>query len=128
MKIEEKIRMIREIKGISQEAVATHLDITPQAYGKIERGETKLVFDRINEISRYLEVSIEDVVSFDEKDIFSKTLGSKSAGNFRIEDSKEEYKIIERLLITIESRFDKYDILLDKNLEIIEKFGELMLK
>jgi transcriptional regulator with XRE-family HTH domain len=33
MKIGEKIRMIREIKGISQEAIATHLDISPQAYG-----------------------------------------------------------------------------------------------
>gem|GEM_PF-5769472 len=31
MKIGEKIRMIREIKGVSQEAVATYLNISPQA-------------------------------------------------------------------------------------------------
>gem|GEM_PF-5842742 len=47
-------------------------------------------------------------------------------GNFDIGESKEGYKIIERLLNTIEGRFEKYDILLDKNLTIIEKFGELI--
>lgn len=73
MNIGEKVRMIREIKGISQESIATHLNISPQAYGKIEREETKLDFDRIEEIAKYLQVRMEDIINFDEKNIFNNT-------------------------------------------------------
>lgn len=126
MKIGEKIRMIREIKGISQEAIATHLNISPQAYGKIEREETKLDFDRIGEIAKYLQLKVEDILNFDEKNIFDNTFNQNSTGNFNLGESKEGFKIIERLLSTIEGRFAKYDVLLDKNLIIIERFGELI--
>jgi len=126
MKIGEKIRMIREIKGISQEAVATYLNISPQAYGKIEREETKLDFERIGEIAKYLQIKVEEILNFDEKNIFNNTFNQNSTGNFNIGESKEGYKIIERLLNTIEGLFEKYDILLDKNLTIIERFGELI--
>ncbi len=126
MKIGEKIRMIREMKGISQEAVATHLDISPQAYGKIEREETKLDTNRIRKIADYLGVKFEDIITFDGENIFNNTFNQSSTGNFNISNSKEGFKIIERLLTTIEGRFEKYDTLLDKNLTIIEKFGELI--
>ena len=126
MKIGEKIRMIREMKGISQEAVATHLDMSPQAYGKIEREETKLDTNRIRMIAEYLGVKFEDIINSDGENIFNNTFNQSSTGNFNINDSKEGFKIIERLLTTIEGRFEKYDTLLDKNLTIIERFGELI--
>jgi transcriptional regulator with XRE-family HTH domain len=128
MKIGEKIRMIREMKGISQEAIATHLDISPQAYGKIEREETKLDTNRIRKIADYLGVKFEDIITFDGENIFNNTFNQSSTGNFNVNDSKEGFKIIERLLTTIEGRFEKYDVLLDKNLNIIERFGELIKK
>jgi transcriptional regulator with XRE-family HTH domain len=126
MKIGEKIRKIREMKGISQEAIATHLDITPQAFGKIEREETKLNFDRIQKIANYLHVKVEDIVNFDENNIFNNTFNNHSTGNFNLAESKDGMKIIERLLSTIEGRFEKYDKLVDTNMKIIEKFGELI--
>ena len=125
MKIGEKIRMIREIKGISQEAVATHLDITPQAYGKIEREETKLDFKRIEEIAKYLQVTVEEVMNFDAKNIFKNTFKDQSTGNFNIAENKEGFTIIERLLTTMEGRFEKQDKLLEMNMKVIERFGEL---
>ena len=126
MKIGEKIRMIREIKGISQEAVATHLDITPQAYGKIEREETKLDFKRIEEIAKYLNITVDEIMNFGAKNIFKNTFKDQSTGNFNIGDSKEGFTIIERLLATIDGRFDKQDKLLEMNLKVIERFGELI--
>jgi transcriptional regulator with XRE-family HTH domain len=126
MKIGEKIRMIRDIKGISQEAIATNLNISPQAYGKIEREETKLDFKRIEEIANYLQVKVEDIVNFDEKNILNNTFNNHATGNFHLGESNEGYKIIEKLLITIDGRFEKYDKLLDSNLKIIERFGELI--
>ena len=126
MKIGEKIRMIREIKGISQDAIATHLDITPQAYGKIEREETKLDFKRIEEIAKYLQVTVDEVMNFDAKNIFKNTFKDQSTGNFNIGDSKEGFTIIERLLTTMEGRFEKQDKLLEMNMKVIERFGELI--
>ena len=126
MKIGEKIRMIREIKGISQEAVATHLDITPQVYGKIEREETKLDFKRIEEIAKYLNITVDEIMNFGAKNIFKNTFKDQSTGNFNIGDSKEGFTIIERLLATIDGRFDKQDKLLEMNLKVIERFGELI--
>lgn len=73
-----------------------------------------------------LQIKVEEILNFDEKNIFNNTFNQNSTGNFNIGESKEGYKIIERLLNTIEGRFEKYDILLDKNLIIIERFGELI--
>lgn len=126
MKIGEKIRMIREIKGISQEAVATHLDITPQAYGKIEREETKLDFKRIEEIAKYLNITVDEIMNFDTKNIFKNTFKDQSTGNFNIGENKEGFTIIERLLTTMEGRFEKQDKLLEMNMKVIERFGELI--
>jgi transcriptional regulator with XRE-family HTH domain len=51
-----KIRKIREMKGLSQEYVAAQLSLSPQAFGKIERQETRLDFQRLQEIAKVLEV------------------------------------------------------------------------
>ena len=83
-------------------------------------------FDRIGEIAKYLQLKVEDILNFDEKNIFDNTFNQNSTGNFNLGESKEGFKIIERLLSTIEGRFAKYDVLLDKNLIIIERFGELI--
>ncbi|MDI9865843.1 helix-turn-helix transcriptional regulator [Flectobacillus sp. DC10W] len=126
MRLGNKIRMIRELKGVSQEAVAIYLDISPQAYGKIEREETKLDFDRLENIANYLSLSVEQILGFNE----NKLLGSKDELKGKIASEapmlSENGKIIERLLITLEARFNRYDILLERNLDIIERFGELI--
>ncbi len=68
--IEKKIRQIRELKGISQEFVATELNLSTRAYSKIESGETQLTINRLNDISEILEVSPQEILGFDEKFIF----------------------------------------------------------
>jgi transcriptional regulator with XRE-family HTH domain len=126
MKIGEKLRMIREMKGLSQEAIATNLNISPQAYGKIEREETKLDYQRITEIAKIMDLKAEDIVNFDGQNIFNNSSQAHSTGNFNINNNKEGMVIIEKLLATIDGRFEKYDRLLDSNMKIIEKFGELI--
>ena len=39
---ETKIRQIRELKNLTQEHIATQLNLTTRAYSKIETGETQL--------------------------------------------------------------------------------------
>ena len=39
MSVNEKIKLIREAKGLTQEQVAEKLGVSPTAYGNIERGD-----------------------------------------------------------------------------------------
>jgi transcriptional regulator with XRE-family HTH domain len=81
MKIGEKIRKIREMKGLSQEYLATELNISPQAFGKIEREETKLDFNRLSEIAKLLQVDPIDIINFDDSKIFNNTFNNHSPNN-----------------------------------------------
>ena len=65
-----KIRVLREIKGYTQENMATELQISGKAYQKIESGETQLSISRLNQISKILEHSVIEILSFDESNIF----------------------------------------------------------
>lgn len=57
MKIHEKIRTIRQTKGLTQDYLADKIGIDTVNYGRIERGQAKLTVDRFLEISEILEVA-----------------------------------------------------------------------
>jgi transcriptional regulator with XRE-family HTH domain len=70
MKIGDKIKRIRDIKGLKQEDIAALLKITPQAYSKVERNETKLDTDRLEEIAKIFKMSVDEIQQFDERNLF----------------------------------------------------------
>jgi transcriptional regulator with XRE-family HTH domain len=70
MKLGHKIRVGRQIKGYSQEVMADLLGISPTAYAKMERGETKVTEEKLSQIAEVLGIDKEDLRSFDEKMIF----------------------------------------------------------
>lgn len=74
--IGHKIRKVREFKGLSQEYMAQKLNISQRAYSKMERGETKIDFERIEDVSKILEVDPMDLHSFDESYIFNNCMQS----------------------------------------------------
>jgi transcriptional regulator with XRE-family HTH domain len=58
-----RLREIRKQKSLTQEQVANLLHMSPAGYAKIERGETDLNISRLQEISKVLEINIENIVS-----------------------------------------------------------------
>ena len=74
MKIGDKIKRIRDIKGLKQEDIASLLKITPQAYSKVERNETKLDTDRLEEIAKIFKMSVDEIQQFDERNLFMNNL------------------------------------------------------
>jgi transcriptional regulator with XRE-family HTH domain len=66
-----KIRQLRELKGYSQEVVATDLGISPRAYSKLERGDIQLTVVRLFEISKILGMSPQDVLGFEANHVFN---------------------------------------------------------
>ena len=72
MGIEEKIKQIRSFKKLKQEEIAEKLNISPQAYSKIERGETKLDMERLEQLANIFEMSVEDIYKLAENQQFMK--------------------------------------------------------
>lgn len=62
MEYGKKIRHYREKKGFSQEYMANQLDLSQNAYYKLEAGETRLKVDTLKQISDILEISPLDLM------------------------------------------------------------------
>ena len=73
MKLAERIRKIREAKGLTQAEVAFVIDISPSAYGQIERkaGTTRL--DTLCKIADALTVKVTFLIDIDNPDNIEKT-------------------------------------------------------
>ncbi len=75
------IKSIRLLKGYSQEYLAMKLNISQQAYQKLESGQTGLTKRKVEDICNCLEL---DISSFDESEHLPKLT---SAGHSRSEKS-----------------------------------------
>lgn len=67
MSVNEKIRLIRETKGFTQEQVAEKLGVSPSAYGDIERGENDPKLSKLQKIAEIFEVQLSELVDSSEK-------------------------------------------------------------
>jgi transcriptional regulator with XRE-family HTH domain len=74
MLLGEKIKKIRDLKGMTQEDIASKLNISSQAYSKIERNETKIDEKRLEQIANALDVPAESIQKFDESNFFISNL------------------------------------------------------
>jgi transcriptional regulator with XRE-family HTH domain len=71
VRIGSNIKKIRELKNLSQEFMASRLNLSQGAYSNIENDKTELNQDRIKEIATILEVDPFLLYSFDEKVLFN---------------------------------------------------------
>ena len=80
-----KIRMLRDMKGYSQEDMAREMNITASAYSKLERDETDIKLNQLVQIAKILGVDAQTILNFDEKQIFNfhnshqNTVGNREA-------------------------------------------------
>lgn len=71
MKIHEKLRIIRMFKGYSQEEMAEKLSYSLSGYAKIERGETDLSFNKLENIAETMGVDLQKILGLNEGNIFN---------------------------------------------------------
>lgn len=97
---EIKLKQLRELKNFTQEHVAQQLGLTTRAYSKIESGETQLTINRLNEISKILDVDPIEAMGFDHKNVFN---NCKQEGNYNTIGSST-YQVPDKLLEQYEGR------------------------
>jgi transcriptional regulator with XRE-family HTH domain len=78
--IGEKIRKIREIKGFSQEYMASRLKMSQNNYSRIELDQNNITLSRLEEIANVLEVKPSDIVEFDTQYVLHNTWNNQTGG------------------------------------------------
>ena len=67
MSVNEKIRSIREAKGLTQEQVAEKSGISASVYGDIERGENDPKLSKLQKIAEAFEIQLSELVDLSDK-------------------------------------------------------------
>lgn len=78
MNINEKIRLFREDNQLSQEDMATKLNMSTKGYAKIERGETRVNFERLEQILSVLNADIYELLTYGENGKIVITTGNNN--------------------------------------------------
>jgi transcriptional regulator with XRE-family HTH domain len=68
MSVNDKIRLIREAKGLTQEQVAEKMEMSPNAYGNIERGDNDPKLSKLQKIAEIFEIELSELISLSEKE------------------------------------------------------------
>lgn len=69
MSVNEKIRKFREAKDWSQEQMAEKLNMSLNGYAKIERGESKIYLDKLEQIAQVFDIDVIELMQSDGKNI-----------------------------------------------------------
>ncbi|MFN5218413.1 MAG: helix-turn-helix domain-containing protein [Sphingomonadales bacterium] len=115
-RIAEKIRKLREIKGYKQETMAKRMGLTTNGYGKIERGESSITLDRLEQIAQVLEVSTLDILQFDDNFVYNITTMNNSATNGIVNN----YSLSEAERILLMQQIEAMQRLIDNQNKLIE--------
>lgn len=88
--IGQKIKKMREFRNFTQEHLAKSLDMTQAGYSRIERDEVDVTIKKLVKIAKILDVTINDLFSFDDTKIFQNQFSNKERELFeKLLESKE---------------------------------------
>lgn len=107
------IQRIRNLKGLNQDNMAKMLGMSLVAYGDIERGKTKLSEKRIIEIAKSLNMTTEQIETFEDKIelVFENTGDAYGAYNQTNHNYSSKDSDLEKKETEIQSLHDKITLL-----------------
>lgn len=71
MQTHEKLKIMRQYKGWTQEEIAEKLDWAVNSYAKIERGEAGIKLEKLKKIAAVMGVDVEELINSDDKTVFN---------------------------------------------------------
>ncbi len=96
--MEMKIKTFRELRNYKQEYIAKKLAISQSHYNRIEYGQSKLTFDRLEKIAKILDISPSELITFNKKQIFNQNAYKEIRNNVNSTTHEPEvYKRISRM-------------------------------
>lgn len=99
MQVVRNIRKIRELKGYSQEYIASQMNISQRSYSRIEKNEIELNLNKLHQICEILEVPLKELFEFDEQKLFNPgEINQQDSGSTIGYKEKEFYEVQIQLL------------------------------
>lgn len=116
MTTQTNLRQLRAQKHLTQEQMAEKIGMSKNGYGKIERGETQLKIEKLEQIANIFDVNIQELLQTD-KDV--NVLLGDNYSNFQ-NNYYNKNQEIEKLQLLIEHQ---QELLAqkDKQIELLEK-------
>ncbi|MEN2416194.1 helix-turn-helix domain-containing protein [Flavobacterium mesophilum] len=111
-KINQNIKSIRELKNYTQQYMSEQLGITQAGYSRIEKGDARMSFERLEQIAVVLGMSPQSLIGF-ENDIFLLPRGKgRTIGDSSLVDVESLYRdkigLLEKLLGLAEAELKNY--------------------
>lgn len=109
MEVVEKIRVLREINQWSQEEMAEKMNISTNAYARMERGETKLNLEKLDKIATIFNIDIVELLSVSDKGLFLliNENGNNNNANYYGGNNNHELLIENEKLKLINDNYEK---------------------
>lgn len=121
MKAYEKIRQMREERDWSQEQLAAQLNLSPNGYAKIERGETRLTLSRLEQLAEVFGIDIFELIhNIQDNKIIDYKIGNHHINNgrdFTIYGKTEHQDLMQEI--------DRLKLVIEHQAEIIKSKEEL---
>lgn len=70
MEVHDKIRVMREINQWSQEEMAEKLAMSPNGYAKIERGQSSINLEKLQQIAQIFNIDVVELISQQDRSFF----------------------------------------------------------
>lgn len=115
-----RLRRIREFRNYTQEYMAGKLDVSQNAYSKMENGITPITTDRLEQLAKVLDVPIETMLN-SERNIFN--VDNSTIDKFYIENLHGENKEAWQKVIAVLEQQNQY--LKDQNAQLLNTIQAL---
>lgn len=102
MELHKKIRVMREINQWSQEKMAEKLTMSTNGYDKIERGQTKLSLDKLEQIAQIFHIDVVELIAAKGKHLIYSINGSHDYRASYCDDVEALSIENERLKLTVQ--------------------------
>lgn len=122
MPIHEKIRLIRQARGWTQEDVAEKLELSLNAYGEIERGNSDIRLSRLDQILDLFGVDLLELLGATEKNVFNFTnsTGTQNNHNYPANGQMDLQTEIEKLQWMLQLKDKEIELRDEKNRHLSE--------
>lgn len=131
MKVNEKIRMMRELNDWTQEDMADKLHMSLNSYAKMERGESKIYLEKLEQVAEVFEIDLLDLLSLNKQNLVWLAIGDNSSNNSQVNYAGQDDAVIfelEKLKLTLEHKDEllkQKDLLLEQQEKQIQLLMQL---
>ena len=102
MQINEKVKKVRELSNLTQEEMASQLNMSTNGYAKIEQGKTRLNIPMLERIAAILGINLTELLNINDKNLVCLiSENSQNSSNYYANETTIE---LEKLQLIIESQ------------------------